>query len=149
EQVLVKLRDLNIPPSGQCDDHQFIRRAFLDAAGILPTPEEVEKFIADKSTDKRAKSVDALLKRTEFTDYWAYKFSDLLLLSSKKLPERPALLSFYRYVHDAIARNEPWDEFVRGLITSRGSNLENGGVNYFAIHKETTDLIETTSQAFM
>ncbi len=52
--VLAKLKSLNVQPSGDVSDSTFIRRAFLDAAGILPTAEEVEQFLADKSPDKRA-----------------------------------------------------------------------------------------------
>jgi len=149
EHVLGKLKTLNIPPSGETTDAEFIRRAYLDAAGILPTPKEIEAFIADATPDKRVKLVDKLLAREELTDYWAYQFSDVLLLSSKKLKDRPGLLSFYRFVRASIARNEPWNQFVRDIITASGSNLENGAVNFFAIHKETADLSETTSQAFL
>src|SRR5262245_8293546 len=66
ELILKKLARLNLPPASECSDTEFIRRAFLDVAGILPTAEEVTKFLADKSKDKRAKLIDALLDRTEF-----------------------------------------------------------------------------------
>src|SRR5207253_374099 len=55
DQVLKKLEALHIRPSPTCNDGEFIRRAYLDAAGILPTPKEVKKFLADTSTDKRTK----------------------------------------------------------------------------------------------
>jgi len=69
--VINKLKTLNIAPSPVCDDSTFIRRAYLDAAGILPNSEEVEDFLADKSPDKRQKLIDGLLKRDEYVDYWA------------------------------------------------------------------------------
>jgi hypothetical protein len=47
--VLAKLKDLRIPPSPDADDATFVRRAFLDAIGLPPTPEEVTSFLADKS----------------------------------------------------------------------------------------------------
>ena len=77
--VIAKLKALNIAPSAAASDSAFVRRAYLDAAGILPTAEEVEDFLLDKSPDKRGKLIDALLERDEFVDYWAYKWSDLLL----------------------------------------------------------------------
>ena len=83
--VLDKLRQLHIEPSPLCTDGEFIRRAYLDAAGILPTREEVERFLADSSADKRARLVDALIARDEYVDYWAYKWSDVLLVSSRTL----------------------------------------------------------------
>src|SRR5262249_18375955 len=59
ELVRKKLQALRTPPSGPCNDSEFIRRAYLDAAGILPTPVEVKKFLADPSPDRRAKLIDA------------------------------------------------------------------------------------------
>ncbi|HTU92589.1 MAG TPA: DUF1549 domain-containing protein, partial [Gemmataceae bacterium] len=85
--VLKKLASLRIPPSPSCSDAEFLRRAYLDAAGVLPKPEEREKFLADKSPDKREKLVDALLERPEFVDYWAYKWSDMLLITTRRLPQ--------------------------------------------------------------
>ena len=51
DHVLRKLRELRLPPSAQCSDAEFIRRAYLDAAGILPTAEELSKFLADRSAE--------------------------------------------------------------------------------------------------
>src|SRR5262249_33013748 len=83
--ALRKWRSLNLIPSAPVDDAGFIRRVFLDAAGILPSAEEVEQFLADKSPDKRSKLIDRLLERDEYVDYWAYKWSDLFLVSSRRL----------------------------------------------------------------
>jgi hypothetical protein len=146
--VLKKLQALRIPPSPGCNDREFIRRAYLDAAGILPTPDEVRKFLEEPRADKRAKLIDALLERPEFVDYWAYKWSDLLLISSRKLSQ-PAMRSFYQYVRQSIADNKAWDRFARELLTARGSNLQNGATNYFVLHKDVSDLTETTAITFM
>ena len=54
--------------------------------GVLPTPEETRAFLAETTPDKRDHLIDALLARPEFVDYWAYKWSDLLLVNSDKLP---------------------------------------------------------------
>jgi hypothetical protein len=146
--VLKKLESLRIPPSPQCADAELVRRVYLDAAGILPTPEEVQAFLADSRPDKRARLIDALLNRPEFIDYWSYKWSDLLLISSRKLSQ-PALRSFYHFVRQSVADNRPWDVFARAVITAQGSNLQNGAANYFVLHKEVTALTETTSVTFM
>ena len=146
--VLKKLEALHIPPSPACTDAEFIRRAYLDAAGILPTPEEVTKFLADSRSDKRARLVDALLERPEFVDYWAYKWSDLLLITTRRLPQ-PAVWSFYQYVRQGVADNKPWDRFAREVLTATGSTLDNGAANYFVLHKDVTDLTESTAVTFM
>jgi hypothetical protein len=146
--VLKKLAALHIPPSPECDDHVFIRRAYLDAAGILPTPAEVQKFIADKRPDKRSRLIDALLTRPEFIDYWAYKWSDMLLVSTRKLPQS-ATWAFYQHIRQSVADNKPWDRFARDILTARGSSLRNGAANYFVLHKDVTDLTEATAVTFM
>jgi hypothetical protein len=146
--VLKKLQALRIPPSPSCSDAEFIRRAYLDAAGILPTPEEVKKFLADRSADKRARLIDALLERPEFVDYWAYKWSDVFLVSTRKLPQ-PAMWAFYEFIRQSVADNKPWDRFARDVLTAKGSTLRNGAGNFFVLHKDTSELTEATSLVFM
>ncbi len=146
--VLDKLKTLNIAPSPVCDDSTFIRRAYLDAAGILPTAEEVEDFLADKSPDKRRKLIDGLLKRDEYVDYWAYKWSDLLLVSSRKLRSN-AMWSFYYWIRDSVKNDKPWDQFAREIFTSSGNTRQNGALNYYVIHKDPIDIAENATQAFL
>ncbi len=146
--VLKKLESLRIPPSPLCTDAEFLRRTYLDAAGILPKPEELAKFLSDKSPDKRAKAIEALLDRPEFADYWTYKWSDLLLITTRRLPQS-AVWSFYQFVRQSVADNKPWDRFARDILTAKGGSLDNGAANYFVLHKDISDLTESTSVTFM
>jgi hypothetical protein len=146
--VLHKLELLRIPPSGDCTDAEFLRRASLDAAGILPTPEEVRAFVADRAANKRAKFIDRLLERPEFVDYWTYKWSDLFLVSTRKLPQ-PAVWAFQRFLRESVAENKPWDRFAREIVTANGSTFENGAANYFALHKDISDRTEATALTFL
>ena len=148
ELVLEKLTQLRIAPSEPGRDSEFFRRAYLDAAGILPTAEETEKFLADKSADKRARLIDALLERPEYVDYWAYKWSDVLLVSTRKLSTK-SMLSFYTWIRSSVAANKPWDRFAREIITASGNTQENGAANYYVLHKDPIDIAETTTQAFL
>jgi hypothetical protein len=146
--VLKKLETLRIPPSPTCTDAEFIRRAYLDAAGTLPNPDEVRRFIADTHADKRARLIDSLLARPEFVDYWTYKWSDLLLISTRKLPQQ-GVWAFYQFVRQSVADNKPWDRFARDIVTASGSTLDNGAANYFVLHKDVSDLTESTSVTFL
>ena len=148
ERVLEKLRELNLPPSDQCTDAEFIRRAFLDTIGVLPTPDETRAFLAETTPGKRDHLIDALLARPEFVDYWAYHWSDLLLVNSDKLPEQP-MWSYYQWIRRQVELNTPWDLMVRNLITATGSTLQNGAGNFFVLHDEPTKLAETVSVAFL
>lgn len=148
ELVLEKLESLNVPPSPPATDAEFLRRVFLDTIGTLPTADEARAFLADTSPDKRARLIDDLLARPEFVDYWTYKWSDLLLVNSEKLPP-PAMWSYYRWIRNQVAANTPWNEFARQLVTATGSTLENGAANFFVLHQDPPDLAETTSVAFL
>ncbi|MBI2823532.1 MAG: DUF1553 domain-containing protein [Planctomycetia bacterium] len=148
ELVLAKLSSLNIPPSPPAGDAEFLRRAHLDTIGLLPTADEARAFLADASADKRDKLVEALLARPEFVDYWAYKWSDLLLVNGERLAG-PAMWSYYSWIRNQVEAGAPWDAIARGIVTARGSTLENGATNFYVLHKDPLDLAETTSVAFL
>jgi hypothetical protein len=143
-----KWKQLNLAPSKTADDATFIRRAFLDATGTLPSAEEVEQFLTDKAADKRAKLVDGLLDREEYVDYWAYKWSDLMLVSSRKL-NATAMWDFYNWIRESVRQNKHWDQFARDIFTSTGSTRDQGALNYFVLHKDPILLSENATQAFL
>src|SRR5207249_3743291 len=96
----------------------------------------------------RERLVDALLERPEFVDYWAYKWSDVLLVSCRKLSRKSAQ-AFYDWIREGVAANKRWDAFARELTTASGRSDEQGAVNYFLIHRSAIDLAESYTQAFL
>jgi hypothetical protein len=146
--VLRKLQELNIEPSPLSSDSEFMRRVYLDAAGILPEPDEVRAFLADQRADKRTRLIDALIERPEFVDYWAYKWSDLLLVSTRGLQSN-AMWAYYNWIRDSVAANKPWDQMARELLTSTGNALSNGAANYYVLHKNPVDVTENVAVTFM
>jgi Protein of unknown function (DUF1553)/Protein of unknown function (DUF1549) len=148
DDILKHLAVLHIPPSPPASDSEFIRRAYLDAAGILPAPAEVEKFLKDSSPDKRNQLIDSLIERPEFVDYWSYKWSDLLLVSSNRLSNEE-MWSYYNWIRDGVASNKPWNKFVYQIVTATGKTAENGAANYWVIHRDPLDTSENMAQAFL
>ena len=146
--VLEKLRELNLPPSPRSTDSEFLRRAFLDTIGVPPTADETRAFLADRSAGKRDALIDSLLARPEFIDYWSYRWSDLLLVNSDKLPPT-AMWAYYNWIRKNVAANTPWDRFVRDLVTATGSTLDHGAGNFYILHDEPTKMAETVSVAFL
>jgi len=146
--VLAKWKNLRLAPSKLADDATFLHRAYLDTSGILPTSEEVENFLADNSAEKRAKTVEKLLEKDEFVDFWAYKWSDLLLVSTRKL-NSTAMWSFYDWIRDSVKQNKPWNNFANEIFLSSGSTRQNGALNYFVLHKDPIELSENATQAFL
>ncbi len=148
ELVLQQLQKLQLPPSPPATEAVFVRRAFLDTIGRLPTPEEAMAFTSDTSPGKHERLVTLLLARPEFIDYWTYKWGDLLLLTGAKLrPE--AIATYYKWVRDRVASNLPWDEMVRQIVTARGAATENGATNFFAVQQDPESMAENVSQAFL
>ncbi len=146
--VLAQLKELQLMPSGRSSDDDFIRRAFLDTIGTLPTLEETTEFLSDSDPDKRAKLVDSLLMRDEFVDYWAYRWSDVFLVNGQLL--RPdAVKAYYEWVRAGVAANLPWDEMARQVVTAKGGSLENGATNFYAVHQDPETMAENVSQAFL
>ncbi|MGA8593175.1 MAG: DUF1549 domain-containing protein [Bryobacteraceae bacterium] len=148
DAILKHLQALHIPPSPPASDSEFIRRAYLDAAGILPTAADVEAFLKDSSPDKRNRLIDALMKRPEFVDYWAYKWSDLLLVSSNRLSNEE-MWSYYNWIRDGVAHDKPWNQFAYQIVTATGNTVQNGAANYWVIHRDPLDTSENMAQAFL
>jgi hypothetical protein len=148
ELVTQHLELLNLPPAGPADDATFLRRIYLDTVGKLPSAEEARAYLADSSTDKRNRLIESLLARDEFVDFWAYQWSDLLLVNGTRL--RPdAVKAFYSWIRDRVRDNTPWDEFARQIVLARGGSLENGATNFYALHQDPETMTENISQAFL
>jgi hypothetical protein len=146
--VFAKLKLLRIAPSDLADDATFVRRVFLDTIGLLPTPDEVRAFLADKRPDKRARLIDALLERPEYVDYWALKWADRLGCNQRFVGFKGAY-SYHRWIRDQIAANVPFDQFVRAIVTAKGSNFTNPPASFYRRLRNPDEAAESVSQLFL
>lgn len=147
------LARLGLQPAPLCTDAVFVRRAYLDVIGTLPTAAEARAFLRDGSPRKRAALVDRLLARPEFADYWAMKWSDLLRVKAEfPINLWPnAAQAYYRWIHTAVRDNLPYDRFARELLTANGSNFRVGPVNFYRAvqSREPTALARAVALTFM
>jgi hypothetical protein len=121
--VVDKLRKLGIVPSDVCSDAEFLRRVSLDITGTLPTPDDVESFLADPSSDKRAKKIDALLESPAYAAWWATRLCDFTGNNDDQLinatPVRgQAGQQWYDWIYRRVADNTPYDELAAGIVTA-------------------------------
>lgn len=140
--VFAELARLHIHPV-LCSDAVFVRRAYLDVIGTLPTAKEARQFIKDPdAANKRRLLIDRLLQREEFADYWAMKWGDVLRIKAE-FPVNlwpNAAQAYHRWVRASLAANLPYNQFVRKLLTASGSNFRVGPVNFFrAVQNRTPD----------
>jgi hypothetical protein len=153
-----KLEKRKILPSNECTDADFIRRAYLDLTGVVPTASQARTFVEDKtpSQQKRQKLVDSLIGSRDFVECWSNKWADLLQCNSKALGENGVWV-FREWIRNSVAQNMPYDRFVRSLVTAQGSNLTNPAVNYYRALKDKDDagklttnkITEDVSQTFL
>jgi len=148
EHVFAKLRKLRIHPSEDVSDVVFLRRAYVDLLGIIPTADEARRFIEDPREDKRSRLVDELLERPEFAEFWALKWSDLLRNEEKTLDFK-GVQNFHAWIRRSIAENKPLDRFARELIAARGSTYENPPANYYRAMRDPIMRAESAAQVFL
>ncbi len=151
--VFERLGTLGIRPANLCSDTVFVRRAYLDVIGTLPTSEETSQFLKDSDRDKRSALIDRLLTRDEFADYWAMKWSDLLRVKAEfPINLWPnAAQAYHHWIRDSIRENKPYDLFVREMLTANGSNFRVPQVNFYRAmqNRDPKAIAQTVALTFM
>lgn len=107
-----------LPITDIVDDHTFVRRAFLDLIGLLPTSVETENFLTSKEVDKREKLIADLLSRDiELTEHWLTFWNDLLRNDYSGTGFiTGGRTQITKWLYDALVTNKPYDQMVRELI---------------------------------
>jgi hypothetical protein len=156
EALRAAWKQAGVEPAPPVNDAGFLRRAWLDLAGVVPPPEAVSRFLADRSPDKRRAAVAELMTAPTWASHWANRWERLLLGPAVKIPivDRDA---FRDWVRDAFARNMPYDRFVEALVTATGRNTSeegdapvNGAVNWILRFRDAPeDLAGTTARVFL
>jgi hypothetical protein len=151
--VFARQAETGFPPSEVCSDAVFVRRAYIDVIGTLPTADEVRRFLLSRSPGKRAELIDHLLDRPEFADYWALKWCDLLRVKSE-FPSNlwpNAVQAYHYWIRNAVRNNMPYDQFARALLTASGSNFREAPVNFYRPFQERTPrkIFDTAALVFM
>lgn len=153
ELVLANLDRLKITPAPLCSDAVFLRRAYLDVIGTLPTWYETRDFLLSYNPKKRQQLIERLLERDEFADYWAMKWSDLLRVKAEfPINLWPnAAQAYYHWIYASIKQNKPYDQFVREMLTASGSNFREPPVNFYRAmqNHQPEGIAQTVALTFM
>ena len=145
-----KWQELGLVPSELCSDEVFIRRAFLDITGSLPTPKEVTDFVADTNPAKRDKLVDKLLDTPEYAFYFANKWADVLRVKRRQEPGRAAgTFAFHEWIREQVAQDVPYSEFVRGVLTANGDERKNPPTVWYKEIEKAESFVDDVSQVFL
>jgi hypothetical protein len=148
--VAAKLKKIRLAPSGLCSDEEFLRRVSLDIAGLMPTVEEYQAFMASTDPDKRAKLVDSLLERKEFAEIWVNKWAELLQV--RQIPNfisQKGMFLYYNWLVEKLQNNTPMDKFVQELLGASGGTFANPATNFYQTTNDRLLLTENVAQVFM
>ncbi len=137
--ILQDLQANNITPAGKTTDLEFIRRVTLDLAGRIPKAARVNIVAQSLSPDRRAAYIDELLASPEWTDKWTMYFGDLYKNTASSVQvtiRNEGRNALYKYLHDSLAANKPYNQMATELIAAQGANTfdqTNGQSNYLVL----------------
>ena len=107
EQIFGRMDRDKVPHAPLANDNEFVRRIYLDATGLLPTPSQVREFVASKDPDKRDKLVDSLIGSDAFADQWAWFWADLFQVRNE---------SFAYWFKQNLKVDRPYNEIFADLV---------------------------------
>jgi hypothetical protein len=115
---LVKSKAGDVAFAKIVDDAGFLRRVTLDLTGNIPTADEVTAFLNDESVDKRSNLTERLLKSDQFANYWAERFTVMLLerLDLGKVTQE----EWEVFLRESLHGKPKWDDMVRQMIEAKG-----------------------------
>ena len=150
ELVAAKLKRTKTLPSRIADDYEFVRRVYLDLTGLPPTPEQIQAFVDDArdSRTKRDALVTQLIGSDDYIEYWTNKWADLLMVNRKFLGLEGAT-AMRNWIRGQLAKNTPYDQFVREILTATGSTKDNPAASYFKALRTPQALMENTTHLFL
>ena len=140
KHVNTKLLKRKTLPAEECTDAEFVRRAYVDVTGLIPTSAQARAFLEDTtpSRQKRESLAAKLIGGKEYVDNWSNKWADLLQCNTKALgPE--AVWAFREWIREEIAQNKPYDQFVYEIVTAQGSSLTHPAVNFYRALRDKDD----------
>jgi len=114
--ILAKLEEKGLSPAPQLDKRRLIRRVTFDLTGLPPTPEELDRFLADESPKAFEALVDRLLASPHYGEHWGRHWLDLVRYADTTANDGNYVMRYaYRYrdyVVRAFNRDLPYDQFI-------------------------------------
>lgn len=128
-----------VTPAAPASDSVFARRLYLDLAGRIPTTDELKRFVADPSPDKREKLVDALIASDDYPRHLREVFDTVLM--GRPSPEHAkarADRGWNAFLEDAFKSNRPWNEVVRDILVARPTSGARRGSVWFLAERNNS-----------
>ena len=147
--VLAKWQKLGIAPSPRATDAEFIRRAFLDLIGTLPTPGKCKRIWPTKIRTSGITWSISCWPRNEYASFWAGIWGDLLRNKRRGEEAKRGTFAFAAWIRDAFQQNMPYDQFVRAIFTAQGNLSDSPPVIWYREVRNITHQVNDTAQLFL
>jgi hypothetical protein len=148
KEIRDELAAQQLPASPLSADAEFLRRVYLDLAGVIPPPEKVVEFLDSKDSNKRQKVIDELLADERFGKTMAEVWSGLMIpreSNNRRLDHKP----FQEWLAKQFNENRPLDKLAFELLTATGPMDENGAVAYFVGNPTVDKMTDNVSKMFL
>lgn len=144
------LEKAGVKPAPLVNDDTFLRRAYLDLTGTIPTPNQVTDFALDPDPNKRGKLVDKLLKTEGYADIWASYWREVIFSRATEARSRSMQDIFESWMRDQLSQNVSWDKITTELLTATGSTREDGDLALIFAHTgEAEEIAAETARIFL
>ncbi|HEY2911291.1 MAG TPA: DUF1549 and DUF1553 domain-containing protein [Gemmataceae bacterium] len=148
DAIAKKLADLGKSAAPLATDEEFLRRAYLDLNGVIPTADKARAFLDSTDANKRAKLIDELLDDSRFgrhlADFWQAR------LIPRESNNRFVLREpFTKWLEASFNKNVPWNQFVSNLVAAAGSVEENPAVTFYLANRSVDKLTDHVTQSFL
>lgn len=139
EMIDKKLEENRIRPEKRTDDYQFVRRAYLDISGTIPTGRQGVAFARSRKDrqEKRTVLIDQLLNSRGYVSH-SFNFWAEILRLVDNLQGGMSLRPYNDWIKDAIASDMPYDRFVSKMLSAEGRVWENPPVGYTLRDRDMT-----------
>ncbi len=168
--ILEKLTEKGMAPNPEADRVDLIRRLYLDMLGLMPTPQEVNQFVADTDPQAWENLVDRVISNSHYGERWARYWLDLVRFAEtngyETNRERPNAWPYRDYVIRSLNEDKPYDQFLREqiagdvtgapeatafLVAGPYDLVKSPDINLTLMQRqnELDDIVSTTSTAFL
>ena len=128
-RIAASHKTAGVTPAPRAEQHELLRRIYLDVLGRIPTPEEAAAYLKDADPEKHHRLIDALLDHPERPVYWRGAFHHWLNGSLEE--KRPGEPEFLDYLEKRLGENAGWDRIARELLDPNGTDPVGANASYF------------------
>ncbi|MEO2009986.1 MAG: DUF1549 and DUF1553 domain-containing protein [Pirellulaceae bacterium] len=147
--IEARLRAEGYEPGELCRDEVFLRRVYLDLAGVLPTVADVRAFLKDDSPDKRIVCVDRLLTSPRYATHMASSWRNVMLPRSFDREQLNNAAGLQNWLRNQFVKNLRYDNLVAEFLVATGDGTSGPALYYTSLEMKPEKLAASSARIFL